>query len=237
MIRESLVFCCLALALSSCGDQKATVPAPTHDATSLSDSLSTASVMNMVKPDSFQTPDLALYNLHGPVRVLIADQSVIYFDEDGHLISLDGHDPFDGEGPTRVMMEDGSFMDVPKFKRNEQGQIAEQEMMESYTRFTWQDNRLACDEGEGEGMRWLNTYEYSADGMLNKLTERYCDVDMDVTKIKPVITTYQVTEKDHHGNWFRRLFFCNGSEGENYREIYYFGDAEPIPDHEMEGNS
>lgn len=186
------------------------------------------SVMEVAKSDnsvddSFTSPDLAFFELHGNVHKLYGAYSVYEFDKKGNLIKVDSKSPFD-EAKREYDEVTEEFKDVEGYKRGAKGYISEISTIESSTEYTWKDGKVAGYKGEGEGTGYSCTYTYNADGEKVKAVEKYYDImdDNGEAEAEENITNYKITKRDGHGNWIERME--NGYT--NKRQILYFGESE-----------
>ena len=173
---------------------------------------------------SQNTPDLAYYQLKGAVKTLMQGNDTIQFDANGTITSVNGKDLFALENPYREMNEEeGSFIDIAKWTRNEQGQIAKIALLESEDEITWENGKVAYVTGEGEGMNYKISYTYDEDGNLIELTEAFWgNYDGAADEAEVYKTTFRILEKDASGNWIKRERTSSDYTSEETRTIIYY---------------
>lgn len=180
-----------------------------------------------IKPDDFTSPDLAYFNVHGPVHKLFAFGSTYEFDEDGKLIKMDDYDPF--KESERIYDEETcQFEETTCYKRDAKGRISETYGLESFSEIIWENDHLAREEGQVEGTEFTYHYSYDKNGDLVKMIAEYRSVgyndeEGDDEYYEKVETKYTIRKHDAHGNWTLRT----DEEGnEAKRQILYYGESE-----------
>ncbi len=175
------------------------------------------------------SPDLSLYELHGPVKNLKlgdfeeSDNYTFYeFTGDGRLYSVNGDKTmFKRTDPERVMMDDeGTMEDLPVYRRNSNGEISEVEYMESINQYTWENGQMVKNEWECEGAQGLLEYTYDANGDLVQMSEKTKDLSEEDWSEASVVK-YKITKRDKYGNWIARDVLSEDPWSETRAIEYY----------------
>lgn len=208
-----------AFALVACNGVKAD---STNDAANDS-----TKVEETVKGDDFISPDLAFFNLHGPVHTLKVNDIVFEFDKNGTFVKADGRDPF--LEPTREMDEDGSHTDIIGYERNEEGYISESASIESVTEYIWLDGQVIREEFAGEGMIGKTIYTHNEDGTIAYAAESWssegeeeCEDEECESNDPDGVISYSDYKKDSHGNWISRTAKTTTATNTETRTITYY---------------
>lgn len=193
------------ISLTSCGLKDKVVSLFSSDEAEATDSASVSAetaIDEAWQKDSLEraqriTPDLAFFNLHGPVKSLKEFDNVYIFDENGKLVKANGKNPFDGDP-----YENNDFGSNDIYmKRGKDGRISEEQGWESVTEYTWEGDRLVGYHGYGEGAyEWQGKYTYGEDGLIASVKSKEGDAESGSTSTV-VNSTYKYLEKDEYGNW------------------------------------
>ena len=121
------------------------------------------------------SPDLAFFELHGPVKKVQEDYMVYEFDQNGKLTK-----------------HSGTF----KFYRDSQGRIVTMEGYENHVTYLWDSQRPTGSEAAAEGMTILESYTYGERGFVEKIKHT---VDGEIS-----YETLSYSGLDKYGNWTKR---------------------------------
>lgn len=121
------------------------------------------------------SPDLAFFELHGPVKKVQEDYMVYEFDQNGKLTK-----------------HSGEF----KFSRDPQGRIVRMEGYENHVTYLWDSQRPSGSEAAAEGMTILESYTYDERGFVVEIEH---SVDGEVS-----YETLSYSDLDKYGNWTKR---------------------------------
>lgn len=166
------------------------------------------------------TPDLAFFNVKGPVH-LLADSTfghLCEFDKDGKLLTIDGRDPFTEEILREYNEETGAMIEHPLLVRDSLGQISQRMTIESETKYTLNEGHIVAETGAEADMLWTNDYEYDAEGRLAKETIRIWSIDEEPEQGETQTNEYTYETFDSFGNWTTRK---NGDKVERRAITYY----------------
>ncbi|MBP5326310.1 MAG: hypothetical protein J6Y98_00165 [Bacteroidales bacterium] len=144
------------------------------------DSINKDSMVESTSEDEAQTPlvtpDLAFFELKGPVKKVTVDKILtIEFDQNGNMTK-----------------HSGEF----SFKRDKQGRIAQMEGYENYITYKWNGDKLVGTESAAEGSMMEEVYTYDERGFVVKIKHT---VDGDVE-----YETLTYSNLDNYGNWTKR---------------------------------
>lgn len=137
--------------------------------------IATENENNEVVASPSVSPDLAFFELRGPVKQVKEDYMVYEFDRNGQL--------------TR---HNGEF----KFARDNQGRIVSMEGYENHVTYLWDSQRPSGSEAAAEGMTILESYTYDERGFVVKIEH---SVDGEVS-----YETLSYSDLDKYGNWTKR---------------------------------
>lgn len=164
------------------------------------------------------TPDLAFFELHGPVKTLKCgtyETHTYKFDEEGNLEKIDGYNPF------TVDIYSSGYENPIRYSRNSRGQITEEQGWESQRIYTWNGEHLSRSEGGAEGYSSTISYHYDGRGFMTYEdcnSEWYGGEECETYHI-----SYTYIEIDHYGNWVERTaVYSNGRRETERRKIEYF---------------
>ena len=122
------------------------------------------------------TPDLAFFELKGPVKKMTEDGMTYEFDKNGNL--------------TR---HSGTF----SYKHDKQGQIAEMQGYENSVTYKWNSGRVVGSESAAEGSMREEAYTYDERGFVVKIKHTVDD------EVEYETLTY--SNLDKYGNWIKRV--------------------------------
>lgn len=161
------------------------------------------------------TPDLAFFELHGPVKRMTERREsyshTYEFDQKGNFVRLDGYDPFTVD---IYSYEPG---EVTRYERDSQGRIVREGGYESGTEYTWKSDRVSGYEWGAESLS--GTIEYQYESSTGRISSLYNTV-MDLGEITDTYYQYYTYgESDDYGNWLERSL---DNEGKTVRKIEYY---------------
>lgn len=185
--------------------------------------------LDSIRQDSMwryrETPDLALFELHGPVKSVTYKDRYLFHKNEGITLQLSYN-------------EDGKLKGIngSTFNRDGNGRIKSimSKMIgeEDYFYITYDKNNRPI-KVRNEGMEWYydQTYKYNASGFVSSLQNKGGEEAFEWTDN----TTYSYKNTDEFGNWTSRNFVTKIVESEvgysagtrtgsgtNYRTITYY---------------
>lgn len=145
-------------------------------------------------PSTVVAPDLAFFELHGPVKKMKEDFLVYEFDEKGNLTKHNG---------------------VFTFSRDQQGRIVKMNGYENHVTYLWDAERPVGSEAAAEGMTLSESYTYDGRGFVVKIKHT---ADGEVS-----YETLTYSGLDQFGNWTKRSSEgYEYGRGSATREIEYY---------------
>lgn len=133
------------------------------------------SMVKSATENNFVTPDLAFFELKGPVKKMSDGVLTYEFDQKGNLTK-----------------HSGTF----SFKRDKQGRIIQMEAYENFVTYKWNGDKLIGSEAVAEGSMIEEEYTYDERGFVVKIKHT---VDGDVA-----YETLTYSNLDNYGNWTKR---------------------------------
>ncbi|MCQ2973227.1 MAG: hypothetical protein MJ211_00275 [Bacteroidales bacterium] len=189
---KKILISALALAiLTSCGSQNAN----NQQNNEKNDS-------NSIVAQEKTTPDLEFCHVQGPVKKVHEEGNIYEFSKDGKLEKINNYDPFSAEYPKRVLEDDGTFVEYCGYKRNDKGEICEENWVEGVVYYVWENGKNVADSGFVEGYEWQEEYEFDNEGRIATICKA-SRTSEDETYFREE-NHFEYSNFDSHNNWTTR---------------------------------
>lgn len=228
MVRASL-FCsllCVGLWTVSCKDNCKGKSSEENDTEEFeSDDAKDEWTNDSIAKTQEATPDLSFFNLHGPVKYVIEDEtSIMQFDEEGKLTSMNGYDPFVG-----TPYDNPDYIRIA-YDRDKKGRIAEWHGWEACCNYTWKDGLVVHASGQYEALSEETDYKYNKQKEVIEISGYYSEFG-DESQTKEM-TKFSYPEHDKYGNWTKKIIRSKEDDGdftedESERMIVYYPILRP----------